>query len=111
MTEIWTFRLVELVEPPDLTGFDVEALDGHIGKVDEATYEGGASCVVVDTGWWIFGKRRMVPAGVVERVDVDERKVHVRLTKDQIRDAPDYEPERHHEGEYRDHVGSYYRGI
>ena len=46
---------------PDLTGWDVEATDGHIGKVDEATYEDASSCLVVDTGFWIFGKKRMIP--------------------------------------------------
>ena len=33
----------------DITGFEVEALDGGIGKVDEATYEVGSSYLVIDT--------------------------------------------------------------
>ncbi len=37
----------------DLTGFSVEATDGGIGKVDEATYETSRSYIVVDTGPWI----------------------------------------------------------
>ena len=40
----------------DLVGFGLEATDGHIGKVDEATDDLGSSYVVVDTGPWIFGK-------------------------------------------------------
>jgi hypothetical protein len=36
--------------PADLVGFDVEATDGNIGKIDEATYDVGGSYVVVDTG-------------------------------------------------------------
>ena len=35
----------------------MEATDGSIGKVDEATSEGGSSYIVVDTGPWIFGKK------------------------------------------------------
>ena len=27
---------------------------------------------MVDTGFWIFGRKRMIPAGLVERVDPDE---------------------------------------
>ena len=80
---------------PDVTGYDVEAVDGHIGKVDEATSEPQSSCLVVDTGFWIFGKKRMIPAGVVQRIDPDERKVFVGMTKDQIKDAPDYDADRH----------------
>ena len=34
----------------DVSGYDVEATDGHIGKIDEATNETSASYVVVDTG-------------------------------------------------------------
>ena len=80
---------------PDVTGYDVEATDGHIGKVDEATNEPQSSCLVVDTGFWIFGKKRMIPAGVVQRIDPDEKKVFVGMTKDQIKDAPDYDADRH----------------
>ena len=96
MSDIYTYRVdVFAAEPVDVTGFDVEATDGHIGKVDEATFDGGASCLVVDTGFWIFGKKRMLPASVVTAVDVDDQKVHVSMTKDQIKDAPDFEHDRH----------------
>ena len=95
---------------PDVTGYDVEATDGHIGKVDEATNEPQSSCLVVDTGFWIFGKKRMIPAGVVQRVDADGKKVFVGMTKDQIKDAPDYDPDRHATDEhgYHEEVGNYY---
>ena len=47
--EMWTYTIDT---PPtiDLTGFKVEAMDGDIGKVDEATNEVGSSFVIVDTG-------------------------------------------------------------
>ena len=41
----------------NLVGYSVEATDGSIGKVDEATNEVGSSYIVVDTGPWIFGKK------------------------------------------------------
>ena len=78
---------------PDVTGFDVEATDGHIGKVDEATYEAGASCLVVDTGFWIFGKKRMIPAGAVA-ASTRRAARFVGMSKDQIKDAPDYDADR-----------------
>jgi hypothetical protein len=112
MAEIYTYRAEVFVAVPniDLTGFDVEAIDGHIGKVDEATYDTGSSCLVVDTGFWIFGKKRMIPAGVVERLDPDERKVFVSMTKDQIKDAPDYDADRHKHDErgHHDENAGYY---
>ena len=55
--EVWTWKapVQAAVEPLDLTGYDVEAADGHIGKIDEASKQTGNSSIVVDTGWWIFG--------------------------------------------------------
>jgi hypothetical protein len=108
---IYAFR-AEIVVPaiPDLSGFDVEATDGHIGKIDEATMAEGATCLVVDTGFWIFGKKRMIPAGVVRAIDLDEKRVHVDMTKDEIKHAPDYDEDRHRTDEpaYHDEVGKYY---
>ena len=95
---------------PDITGYDVEAEDGNIGKVDEATYDNGEGVLVVDTGFWIFGKKRMLPAGVVQGFDEDGRKVFVSCTKDEIKHAPDYDELRRNDAEYRDDVGSHYRG-
>jgi hypothetical protein len=108
---IYAFRAdVYVPAPPELTGFDVEASDGHIGKIDEATMTEGATCLVVDTGFWIFGKKRMLPAGVVKAIDADERKVFVAMTKDDVKRAPDYDAVRHRDDEprYHDEVGGYY---
>lgn len=75
----------------DCVGYDVEASDGGIGSIDETSNEAGSSYVVVDTGFWIFGKKRLIPAGAVTNVDHERRVVHVDMTKDQIKDAPDYD--------------------
>jgi hypothetical protein len=93
----------------DVVGFEVVATDGSIGKVDQATYDAEASYLVVDTGPWIFGKKRMLPAGVIERIDYDGRQVLVNLTKDQVRDAPDYDAAQGDQDEaYRSDLGTYY---
>jgi hypothetical protein len=107
--DVWTYRQVETSRSLDLTGFDVEATDGHIGKIDEATYEAGSSYLVVDTGFWIFGKKRMLPAGVVDRIDVDDNKVFVNRTKQQIKDAPDWDADRYGDDTYRSTLSDYYR--
>ena len=107
---IYAFR-AEVFVPvmPELTGFDVEASDGHIGKVDEATFKDASSCLVVDTGFWIFGKKRMIPAGVIQRIDPDERKVHVTLSKDEVKQAPDFDAARREQEAYRKELDAYYR--
>ncbi|MFE5811150.1 PRC-barrel domain containing protein [Streptomyces sp. NPDC056491] len=79
----------------DLTGYKVEASDGSIGKVDKHSDEVGSSYIVVDTGPRIFGKEVLLPAGTIERIDADERKIHVGRTKDQIKNAPEFHRDEH----------------
>ena len=106
IAEIWTFSTS--ADPSvDLTGFKVEALDGSIGKVDESTYEAGGSFVVVDTGPWIFGTKVMIPAGVVRGIDETEKRVFVNRTKEQIKDAPEWD-ESLADDSYRSDLGTYY---
>jgi hypothetical protein len=106
--DIWTYRESE-VGDIDLTGFKIQATDGDIGKVDEATYEVGSSYLVVDTGPWIFGKKVLLPAGVVDRIDVENECVFVDRTKDEIKDAPEFDPELHSTDETRrNEIGDYY---
>ena len=60
-TDLWTYEETALGvgvdQAPNVVEYDVEAIDGSIGKIDEATYDAGAAYIVVDTGPWIFGKR------------------------------------------------------
>jgi len=46
--QVWMWRGVAPVV--DLAGYDVEAVDGSIGTVDEATSQAGENYLVVDTG-------------------------------------------------------------
>ena len=105
--DIWVYR-----EPSygaqNLVGYSVEALDGGIGKVDEASNEVASSFLVVDTGPWIFGKKVMLPAGVVSQVDDAEEKIFVNRTKEQIKNSPEFGSENHDDDSYRGELGTYY---
>jgi len=106
-TEIWTYHDQDWTTG-NLTGYSVEALDGGIGKIDEASYDVGAGYLVVDTGPWIFGKKVMLPAGVVARVNHDDETVFVNRTKEQIKNAPEFDEKRYRNQDYRDELGGYY---
>jgi hypothetical protein len=107
LLEIWSFS-----EPSytnlDLTGHSVEALDGKIGKVSDASNEVGSCYIVVDTGPWIFGKKVLLPAGVIDRVDPDTETVFVDRTKDEIKSAPPYAESTQPGEQYRTELGDYY---
>jgi hypothetical protein len=92
----------------DLSGYHVEAVDGEIGTVDEASYELGSDALVVNTGPWIFGKKVMLPVGVINHIADGGQKIFVTLTRDQIKNAPEFDESRFHDRAHRDEVGSYY---
>ncbi|MFJ6621447.1 PRC-barrel domain-containing protein [Kitasatospora sp. NPDC091335] len=89
-TDIWEFRSTSGHSAgTDLIGFHVEAQDGPVGKVDKLSEEVGTRYLVVDTGPWIFGKRVLLPAGTVIRIEIAERTVYVDRTKEEIKNGPD----------------------
>lgn len=109
MQEMWSYR-DETIGDIDLTGYSVEAVDGGIGKIDEATYDVGSSYLVVDTGPWIFGKKVLLPAGVVDRIDAESETVFLNRSKEDIKSAPEFDLEGDVDEEYRTRVGTYYAG-
>ncbi|GAA4075698.1 PRC-barrel domain-containing protein [Nonomuraea soli] len=109
--ELWEYRadVYDRGKSLDLVGYHVQATDGKIGSVDEATYEVGESYIIVDTGPWIFGKKVLLPASVITQIDPQERNVHVSRTKAEIKAAPEFDEATFKEPEYRNRVGDYYR--
>ena len=50
----------------------------------------------------------MLPAGVITSVDHDDEKIFVNRTKDQIKNAPEFDDSLIRDDEYRGRLGSYY---
>ena len=111
-SDVWTYRdaseLGTNIASVDISGFQIEALDGSIGKVDDATFEAGSARIVVDTGPWIFGKKVLLPAGVVRSIDEGAEKLYVNRTKDEIKNAPEFDDSMLDDDSYRSQVASYY---
>jgi hypothetical protein len=114
MSEIWVWTWTErdtaAEQPrPDVTGYAVEATDGHIGTIDEASFDEDArGCIVVDTGFWIFGKKRLIPAGLIQDVDWDGKVVSLSCTKDDVKGAPDLDEARKNDSAHRQEMGDYF---
>jgi hypothetical protein len=108
--DLWTYPTIE--DRPDIVGgnvvgFEVQASDGYVGTVSDATDEVGASYIVVDAG----PKKVMIPAGVIGRIDAGGARVFLLLTKDQINNAPNFDEARAREASYREELGGYYLGL
>jgi hypothetical protein len=104
--DLWTYPTVE--DRPDIVGgdvvgFEVQASDGYIGTVSDATDEVGASYIVVDAG-----SKKVIPAGVIERIDAGGGRVFLLLTKDQVKSAPELDEVRAREASYREELAGYY---
>ena len=54
----------------------------------------------------IFGTKRLIPAGAVTSVDDTSRCVHVDLSKEQVREAPEWET--HTSAAWKDRYNDYY---
>jgi hypothetical protein len=109
--ETWKYRdpsLATSLTQQDITGYDVEAIDGGIGKIDDETLETDTGHLVVDTGPWIFGKKVMLPVGVIKTVDHLNEKVFVNRTKDEIKNAPEFDDSMRLDEKYRTELGTYY---
>jgi hypothetical protein len=109
VVDIWAFTVDPALAESDVIGFSVEATDGGIGKIDAHTHEAGRGHVVVDTGPWIFGKKVVLPAGVIDHVDLDTQTVYVNRSKDEIKHAPEFLSDGDVDEDYHDRLGTYYR--
>ncbi|MDX2096180.1 MAG: DUF2382 domain-containing protein [Leptolyngbyaceae cyanobacterium bins.59] len=96
----------------DVKGLDVytETTDEKVGTVSDALIDenGRFRYLIVDTGFWIFGKKVLLPIAY-SRIDYNSNRVYARASKDQIQNLPnvsdlekiDYEHEEQVRGVYR----------
>jgi hypothetical protein len=106
--DVWTPREGTVPLSDEMKGFDIEGPDGKMGKVDHVSYTG--SCVIVTTGR-ILGKKYVVPASSVERVDLEEKTIVVDLNQDEIDSSPEYDDKLGFDDDCEKRVGAYYTDL
>lgn len=85
----------------EVTGYHIEAADGSVGHVEELIMDDEGELhgpweiryLVVDTRNWLPGRKVLVAPCWAESISWDERKVRVDLNRQQIKDAPQYDPD------------------
>jgi hypothetical protein len=111
MTEVWNFR-DEALARIDLRGFDVRARDGAIGKVVQAIEGRQGGYLIVDPGVAMpLGRQLLVPAGLVDKVEVDNKRVVVGADRKQIENAPEFDPAQPLEDPARSGFGNYFKSL
>jgi hypothetical protein len=92
LTELWRFH-DQALERIDVRGFEVRARDGSIGTVAQAVEGTAGGYLVVDPGKAMpLDRQLLVPAGLVDEVDVDGGRISVQVDREQAMDAPEYDP-------------------
>jgi uncharacterized protein YrrD len=74
-----------------LTGSDVVATDGEIGKVSDFLFNDQSwiiSYLVVDVKRWLTRRDLVLAVGAVQETDWNKKVVQIRLTKEQVRESP-----------------------
>jgi hypothetical protein len=80
-----------LIKAKALTDFRLDSLTGEVGRVPELYFDDKHWTIrylVADTGDWLPGRKVLISPYALGAVSLDQRNIHVGLTKDQIEKSP-----------------------
>ncbi|MGD2109094.1 MAG: PRC-barrel domain-containing protein [Phycisphaerae bacterium] len=95
----------------EVTGYKIEAADGGIGHVEDFIADEEDWTIrymVVDTRNWLPGKKVLIAPWMIRSVRWGDTKVHLEMTRDQVRAAPEYDPSAPVNREYESRFYDYY---
>lgn len=103
---------VHLRSSEHVSGYEIQANDGSIGHVSDFILDDESWAIrylVVDTNnWWPGGKSVLIAVDWIDSIDWSERKVWVKLTRQQVRNSPPYEEARLIERGYEEDLYAQY---
>lgn len=95
-----------------VTGYHIAARDGETGHIDDLIVESPGwhiRYLVVDTGKWLPGRKVLLaPDWRVEGFSWADRNVVVDLTREQIKESPEFDPSKPINREYEARLHDYY---
>jgi hypothetical protein len=83
---------LEMISVRELGGYALAARDGDIGTLRELYFDDARWVVrqlVVNAGSWLFEREVLIAPHAVERIEREQRRLVVDLTRQQVRDAPE----------------------
>jgi len=102
----------EIFGGDDIKGYDVYSqTEEKIGSVYDALIDNSGSFryFVIDTGFWVFGKKVIVPMGNVQ-LDYDRHRVYVTgMTKEEVERMPEYNDDMTIDYDYEERVRNTFR--
>ena len=107
-TDVWTAREGVTRLTDEMVGFKVEGRDGTIGKVEHVSFAG--TCVIVSTSRF-FGRKHVIPAGSVEQVDTENKRIVVDLATEDVENSPEYDDILGFDDDCESRSGEYYGSL
>jgi uncharacterized protein YrrD len=95
----------------ELIGSGIQATDDELGHVEDFLIDDrswAVRYVIVDTGNWWPGKKVLIAPEWIGLVSWADSRVHLAMSREQIRRAPEYDPSRPVEREHERRLWEYY---
>lgn len=96
----------------EVQGYNIQATDDSIGHIDDFIVEDDdweIRYLVIDTSNWWLGKKVLVAPGWANRISWEERSVHVGMSRQAVKDSPEWDPvtiiNREYEAWLHEHYG------
>ena len=96
----------------DVTGYYIHARDGDIGHVEDfliSTPDWAIRYLIVDTKNWWPGKHVLVAPTWASGISWSERAVTLEMTREQIEQAPEYDPDAIIDRPFEERLHEHYR--
>jgi hypothetical protein len=95
----------------ELTGYHIDASDGEIGHVEDFIVDDetwNIRYMIVDTRNWLTGRKVLVAPAWVASFNWAEKKAVVDVTREAVKNSPQYEPSAPIDREYESHLFNFY---
>jgi uncharacterized protein YrrD len=102
---------VHLRSSREVTGYAIVAQDGHIGHVEDLIIDDASwmiSYLAVDTRDWWPGKKILLPPEWIISTRWPDRSVNVGVTRDQVRNGPDWNSHEPISQAFENELAAYY---
>ena len=96
----------------NVTGHHIQAKDGVIGHVEDFIIDDETWAIrylIIDTKNWWGGKKVLISPNWIDRISWEELKVYVNLTKESIKNSPEYSDDLFVSRDYEDKLHEHYK--
>jgi sporulation protein YlmC with PRC-barrel domain len=118
-TERRALKIAEVHDPHlrstnEVTGYHIGAIDGEIGHLEDLLIDDETWAIqylVVDTRNWWPGKKVLVGLQWIDKISWRDSKVYVNLTRETLKNGPEFDPSVPLTPEYESRLTGYYHQL